>query len=188
MVKTDRSGSEFSNDADLGPKLTADGKTSTKVRDQRLESGTAGVSGNGSPPDEEFDDWALKILEEVFGNDGDIQTPIDDVFPAPVSNDSKLEQKSRRESTGNDLNYQYNPCVCGTQHDTNNVLTFAIMCDFCGDWCKVAIDCVGFDANQANSMPNWFCHCCDYEEHEEHKEHIELMRQDMGSFDTNDLS
>lgn len=50
-------------------------------------------------------------------------------------------------------------CVCGQTHP-HPIKVFWIQCEGCDAWYDVAQECVGFDADAAEKLEEWFCWAC----------------------------
>ena len=91
-----------------------------------------------------------------------IQTPLPERDLSPSS--TILKETKNSDSGSEDWEEDENPwmgCVCGVVHDKSKKdCVFWIQCDSCQSWYDVSENCVGFDSEEAEKLPNWVCWAC----------------------------
>eukprot|EP00804_Cyclotella_cryptica_P007386 CCRYP_002601-RA/>CCRYP_002601-RA protein AED:0.16 eAED:0.16 QI:1171/1/1/1/1/1/4/1309/1304 len=85
--------------------------------------------------------------------------PSTKVVGQTARNRSHEDDPRAEESEEDDDENPWLGCVCGKTHP-HPIKVFWLQCETCDAWYNVAEECVGFDANFADSLDEWSCWNC----------------------------
>lgn len=73
-----------------------------------------------------------------------------------ISDATDLDMEENYESDEN----PWLPCICGSDHESENESLFWIQCDSCEAWYNCAPTCIGFSRGEVSDIKTWECPDC----------------------------